>query len=420
MSPSMRDAADDTRPPDTPHPDTRPPDTRHPGAPAAGRAERFRGAPAPRPHVLLIQPQAENAGAQAIARMLATALAERGYRTGQLFFYRKTGAFDAEPGVAFCAAGRPRTPLAFARFFLDLVRRIRRARPDAVLCFQHYGNIVGAAAARLAGVPVVIANQNSARDTTPPRARAVDRWLGARGLYGRIVVNSHDSAGDLADYPERYRARVVHIDHGFVGRDSALSQAEARARLGLALPPGGRLLGCVARLHPLKNLAAAVRLLPHDPARHLALAGQGAERDALAGLAEELGCGARLHLVGELPPERVGDFLRALDVFVFPSRAETFGLAAVEAAQAGVPVVANALPVLREVLATRDGPCALFADAEDDAALAQAVRRLERDPELAARLVRSGRGLAGRFPVDAMAEAYDALLRERIAAARRV
>ncbi len=163
-----------------------------------------------------------------------------------------------------------------------------------------------------------------------------------------------------------------------------------------------------------------MRLLPHDPARHLALAGQGAERDALAGLAEELGCGARLHLVGELPPERVGDFLRALDVFVFPSRAETFGLAAVEAAQAGVPVVANALPVLREVLATRDGPCALFADAEDDAALAQAVRRLERDPELAARLVRSGRGLAGRFPVDAMAEAYDALLRERIAAARRV
>ena len=90
MSPSMRDAADDTRPPDT-----RPPDTRHPGAPAAGRAERFRGAPAPGPHVLLIQPQAENAGAQAIARMLATALAERGYRTGQLFFYRKTGAFDA-------------------------------------------------------------------------------------------------------------------------------------------------------------------------------------------------------------------------------------------------------------------------------------------------------------------------------------
>lgn len=374
--------------------------------------------PATGPHVLLIQPQAENAGAQAIARMLATALADRGYRTGQLFFYRKTGAFDADPDVAFCAAKRPRTPLAFGRFFIDLVRRLRRARPDAVLCFQHYGNIVGAAAARLAGVPVVIANQNSARDTTPPRARLVDRWLGGLGLYGRIVVNSHDSAGDLADYPARYRARVVHIDHGFVGRGSELTPAEARARLGLGVPPDGRLLGCVARLHPLKNLAAAVRLLPHDPAWHLALAGQGEERDALAALADRLGCGARLHLVGELPPDRVGDFLRALDAFVFPSRAETFGLAAVEAAQAGVPVVANALPVLREVLATGEGPCALFVDTEDDAAFAEAVRRLEREPDLAARLVRSGRGLAGRFPVDAMAGAYDDLLRARIAEAR--
>ncbi|AWN36550.1 glycosyltransferase family 4 protein [Methylobacterium radiodurans] len=387
--------------------------TEPPGAGTQARVPAATG-----PHVLLVQPQAENAGAQAIARMLATALAGRGYRTGQIFFYRKTGAFDAEPGVAFCAAERPRTPLAFLRFFLDLVRRIRRARPDAVLCFQHYGNIIGAAAARLAGVPVVIANQNSARDTTPPRARLVDRWLGALGLYGRIVVNSHDSAGDLADYPAGYRARVVHIDHGFVGRDSALTLAEARARLGLALPAGGRLLGCVARLHPLKNLEAAVRLLPQDPAWHLALAGQGAERDALAGLAQRLGCAARLHLVGELPPDRVGDFLRALDVFVFPSRAETFGLAAVEAAQAGVPVVANALPVLREVLATDEGPCALFVDTEDGAAFAEAVHRLEREPDLATRLVRSGSGLGRRFPVDTMAEAYDTLLRARIAASR--
>lgn len=388
--------------------------------PRAARPPRpARDVPAAGPRLLLVQPQAENAGAQAIARMLATALTDRGYRTGQVFFYRKTGAFDAEPGVAFCAAERPRTPLAFGRFFVDLVRRIRRERPDAVLCFQHYGNIVGAAAARLAGVPVVIANQNSARDTTPPRARAVDRWLGALGLYGRIVVNSHDSAADLADYPARYRARVVHIDHGFVGRGSDLAPADSRARLGLTLPQGGRLLGCVARLHPLKNLAAAVRLLPQDPTWHLALAGQGAERDALADLAEELGCGARLHLVGELPPDRVGDFLRALDVFVFPSRAETFGLAAVEAAQAGVPVVANALPVLREVLATGDGPCALFVDTEDGAAFTDAVRRLEREPDLAAGLVRSGRGLGQRFPVDAMAAAYDDLLRGRIAAARR-
>src|SRR5207253_2741046 len=111
------------------------------------------------------------------------------------------------------------------------------------------------------------------------------------------------------------------------------------------------LLGSVARLHPSKNLAAAIRLLPDRPTWHLALAGQGPARGELAALAAELGVRDRLHFAGELSPERVGVFLKGLDVFVFPSLAESFGLAAVEAAQAGVPVVANELPVLREVMA---------------------------------------------------------------------
>ncbi|TXN06768.1 glycosyltransferase family 4 protein [Methylobacterium sp. WL103] len=368
-------------------------------------------APREGPTVLFLQPQAENAGAQAIARMLAAGLTARGYKTPQLFFYRKTAAFDGEEGVNFSAQDRPGTPFAFLRFFFGLVGAIRRAKPDAVLCFQHYGNIIGAAAARLAGIPVVIANQNSARDTTPLAARRIDQWLGGLGLYSRIVVNSHDSARDLAGYPSRYRARIAHIDHGFVGRGSAVTQAAARARFGL---PEGYILGCVARLHPLKNLDAALRLLPYDTNWHLALAGQGAARAELEALAEQLGCGARLHFVGELQPELVGDFLRTLDAFVFPSKAESFGLAAVEAAQAGVPVVANDLPVLREVLATDDGPCALFCDVGDTAAFAAAVRRLTEEPDVANRLVSSGRQLDGRFPVDAMADAYCSLLRAEI------
>src|SRR2546430_9530746 len=60
---------------------------------------------------------------------------------------------------------------------------------------------------------------------------------------------------------------------------------------------------------------------------------------------------------GELSPERVAHLLRALDVFVFPSLAETFGLAVVEAAQAGIPVVSNDLPVLRETLSLGGEPC---------------------------------------------------------------
>ena len=125
------------------------------------------------------------------------------------------------------------------------------------------------------------------------------------------------------------------------------------------------LIGSVARLHPLKQLDAAIAVLPARPELHLAIAGQGPDEQRLRAIAAEMGVMDRVHLVGDMPPQRVGLFLAGLDVFVFPTLAETFGLAAVEAAQGGVPVVANDLPVLREVLAVDGEACALFADAAD-------------------------------------------------------
>ncbi len=383
-------------------------------APAATRPHAATGAPAARPgdglRLVLVQTQAENAGAQEISRLLSEGLGARGHHVHQLFFFRRTSAFDDVPNVAFCAAERPRGPAGIARLLARLVAELRRLRPDAVLTFQHYGNLIGTPAARLAGVPLVVANQTSATLTTPSLARHLDLLAGAAGLFDRIVVNSQDAADAYHAYPARYRERLVRIDHGFRDKSSRLAKGDARR--AFALPTDAVLIGSVARLHPLKNLAAAVRLLPHDPRWHLALAGQGPERDRLVALAASLGCADRLHCVGELPSGRVGDFLAGLDLFVFPSLAETFGLAAVEAAQAGVPVIANDIEVLREVLAVEGEPCAVFVDADDERAFAHAVRRVLHEHALAERLIAQGRQLKRRYSLKAMIDAYDGLLRE--------
>src|SRR5262249_40581523 len=154
-------------------------------------------------------------------------------------------------------------------------------------------------------------------------------------------------------------------------KKTELDRDAARRQLGL--PLGVPLLGNAARLHSVKNLDAAIRLLPGEPSWHLALAGQGADRARLVDIARSLGVAERVHFVGGLPPDRVGVFLRALDVFVFPSLIETFGVAVVEAAAAGVPVVANDVEVLREVLAADGEPCALFVDVNDPLAFGAAV-----------------------------------------------
>ena len=100
----------------------------------------------------------------------------------------------------------------------------------------------------------------------------------------------------------------------------------------------------------------------------------------------------RLHLIGEISPQRVGEFLACLDVFVFPSQAETFGLAAVEAANAGIPCVVTDLPVLREVLSFEGKPAALFVDASDNAKLSAAVSRILTTRLCATELRQSARG----------------------------
>jgi len=357
-----------------------------------------------------VQTQAENAGAQEIARRLADGAAKRGWDASQIFFYRRTESFDDDPTAFFCAARRPTSPLGVLALLFTLFRKFRADRPDVVVTLQHYGNVVAAPLARLAGARLVIANQLSAAAVVPAKLRLADKIIGILGGYDHIVVNSIDTEAEYRAYPARYSRHITRIDHGFFDKSLDIGKHEARAEL--ALPPDAPLLGCAARLHPLKKLDLAIRLLTQDPARHLAIAGQGAEREALEALAIELGVADRTHFLGELASDRMGVFFAALDCFVFPSAAETFGLAPVEAAQAGVPVVANGLEILREVLAVDGAPCARFVDADDIAAFSAEVDLVLKDDALRATMIERGRRLAQRFPLDAMIDGYMALMRE--------
>ncbi len=363
--------------------------------------------------VALVQTQAENAGAQEIARQLADGFEKRGWRTRQIFFYRRTKSFDSDRNVFFCAAQRPASAFGVLAVARALYAELRRTRPDVVLTLQHYGNIIGAPVAKLSGAPLVVANQLSAPQVVPRGVALIDKALGALGAYDHIVVNSGQTDAAYRAYPASYARRLAHIDHGFRDKSVALPKDEARRRLGL--PQEVPLLGCAARLHPLKQIDLAARLLVENTEQHLALAGQGEERARLAALTQSLGVGDRVHFLGELGGDQMGAFLAALDCFVFPSAAESFGLAPVEAAQAGVPVVANDIAVLREVLSVDGAPCALFVEARDTKAFARAVRRVLDDAALRASLTTAGQRLSGRYPLDGMIDAYVKLFGARAA-----
>lgn len=362
----------------------------------------------PKLHVLLAQTQAENAGAQEISRLLGAGLTARGYRVTNLFFFRKSDSFDEPPETLYCAQSRPGNPVALLRMLWTLGRHVRTTKPDAVLTFQHFGNVIGGGVTRLVSRAPVVANQVSSALSMSWPVRTADIIMGSAGFFDRITLNSQDMQREYSRYPAAYRSRMVHVPHGF--DDKALTLSKEAARHEFNLPPDCVLLGCAARLHPHKRLDLAIRLLPDQPSWHLALAGQGADEARLRQLANDLDVSDRLHLLGEIAPSRMADFLACLDVFVFPTQAETFGLAAVEAANAGVPSVVTDLPVLREVLSYEGRPTALFIDASDHARLSAAVSKLLTDKQLSDELRQNAKGLRLRYSVDAMVEEYGRIL----------
>jgi glycosyltransferase involved in cell wall biosynthesis len=240
----------------------------------------------------------------------------------------------------------------------------------------------------------------------------IDRLYGETGIYDHIVVNSGTAEARYRQRSKRYVRRLVRIDHGL--HISATLPDKQGARDLFHLPPNSHVLVTTGRLVRGKNQDVLIRALQHLPHVHLALAGAGPERSALECLAATLEVEDRVHFVGELEAGDIPAFLAAGDLFLFASSYETFGMSVVEAALAGVPVIAGDIPVLREVLSSDDGNCpALFFPLGDDRALADSVTRVLASPQLANGLAETGRRLARRYSVDRMIDAYEDLIRDR-------
>jgi len=361
--------------------------------------------------IIQVQTQAEAAGAQRVSDMVGQGLRERGHDVRTVFMYRKTGAYDDDPFADFVLRDRPRGVGDQIRASGGLIAYLRRARPDAVISYQHYGNIFGTIGGRLAGARRIIANQSGApqKGGVMGLVTRADKLMGMLGLYQVSVVNSAWTEAQFAGYPAIYRQRIRRIDHGVSQPSRHYDKAAARAAFGL--PRDAWLALSSGRLTRDKNHVALVEALVDLPELHVALAGVGPEQEPLAALANERGVAGRLHFVGEVAPSRMFEFLAAGDAYVFPSINETFGLAVAEAAVAGLPVVANGLPVLREVLSTDAGePAAIFAEKADASEIARALGDLMRKPDLARRLADLGRGLAGRYSPATMCGGYERLL----------
>ncbi len=165
-------------------------------------------------------------------------------------------------------------------------------------------------------------------------------------FHGVICVN-RAQATRLGGY--QGTARVIpNWLPGNVSQPPNLARPAGNLRAELRLDPTQLLIGAVGRLHPSKGvdvlISAFKAVAPNDAA--LVIVGEGPQRAALERL---VGGDTRIHFTGYRPD--VPRLLHDLDLFVSPSREESFGLAILEAMRTGLPIISSATEGPREVFA---------------------------------------------------------------------
>nr|WP_258096167.1 glycosyltransferase [Salinibacter sp. 10B] len=154
----------------------------------------------------------------------------------------------------------------------------------------------------------------------------------------------------------------------------------------------------LATEHP--DVAKALRLL---------IVGGGALREELETLAREKGVGAVTTFVGAVPHAKVPTYLRTLDVYVAASRAESFGVAVIEASSCQCPTVVSNVGGLPEVV--EDGETGIVVGRGDVESTIKALRKLVLDPTARQKMGVAGRSYVKKFYswsscLDRMEEVY--------------
>jgi phosphatidylinositol alpha-1,6-mannosyltransferase len=244
--------------------------------------------------------------------------------------------------------------------------------------------------ALLAGVRphVVLAHGHELMPTRARWRRGLWRMLQRRVLHGAdlVVANSEYTRRlVLRSAPD---ARVVAIPLGVdAERFTPGDRRAARAAWGVE---GKRVLCSVSRVYTYKGhdvvLRALARLAPAERERFVYLvAGQGPDVPALKELAERLGVAGCVRWLGYVADEDLPGLYRAADLFVLCTReapehgVEGFGCVFLEAQACGTPVVGTRSGGIPD--AVRDGEGGWLIEEDDEAALAEILRRLDADPE---------------------------------------
>lgn len=297
---------------------------------------------------------------------------------------------------------------------------VKQLKYHIVHTYGFYPNVFALLAARLAGVPILVASLRDMGEMYAPFQRRVQSLICR--LADALVVNAETIKRKLI--AEGHRSdRITVIPNGIDVEQYRHLGPKGRIRQELGVSPHAPLVGVIARLVQVKGieyfLEAAAIIARRVPEARFMVVGEGQFLMDRAGMvsygqyqqeledyAKRLGLAQRVIFTGFRPD--VPEILAELKVSVLPSLSEGLSNVMLESMAAGVPVVATRVGGTPEVV--EDGATGLLVPPRDPGALAEGIYRLLMTPDLAHRFSLAGREhVAKRFSIERMVRETEAL-----------
>jgi glycosyltransferase involved in cell wall biosynthesis/serine acetyltransferase len=262
---------------------------------------------------------------------------------------------------------------------------------DVVQAHDLYSTLLGVPAAWLARVPVIL---SSRRDLAhwwwyTPRRRNFLRHIQSLSTF--VIANSQ-AVRDFLVHEDGFDPSLIRVVRNGVDFEKFANAVRVREKLFPDLPREAKLIAVVANMNVatkghLDLIHAAAEVCRDYPETIFLLIGDGAERPRIESMAGELGLRHSVRFLGRR--NDVPLVLACCDLSVLASWAEGLPNSVLEAMAAGLPVVATRVGGTPEII--EDEVSGLLVPPRNSHALAQAILRLLRDPNLAQALARAAR-----------------------------
>lgn len=284
-----------------------------------------------------------------------------------------------------------RTLLQKKRYHLSPVREIGRLFKEEgyrlLHCHGPRANFYGALVKKIYKIPTVTTIhsdylQDFRHNLYKQRVYATFNTLALKTFDGYFAVSDTFKEMLLSRGFPREKITVIYNGLDFNTQLKPETREKFLEKFSLPVPAQAKLVGILARLHPLKGheifLAGARRILATAPETHFIIGGDGEEKEKLLSLRDNLGLKDRVHFMGQISD--TPSFFQAIDVNTLTSHTESFPYVLLEGARLKKPIVSSAVGGISRLV--KDGETGFLFPAGDETEFARQTLKLLGDENL--------------------------------------